>query len=188
MKKETSHSSRFVFRMSMALALAAGALMVVPATAGAWGRRGGKGMHRGGKGGKGVGKLMRGDLKQLKQHLGLSATQVNQIKQLRRANKGKLVNVRLKMARLNAKMRVEWLAAKPSAWKLKKLHQRKLQLRNKMANHRFNIRLRVSQILTPSQRMKLKRRGRFGRRFALGGKGRRGPRGRHGRFGRRGRF
>jgi Spy/CpxP family protein refolding chaperone len=198
MKKDNKHSSRNSFRMAMAFTLGAAALLAVPAVVAARGfGRGGRGMgrgmghHRGGRGGggmgmgrgvgQGVGKLMRGDLKQLKKVLGLSGHQVNQIKQLRKANQPKQVQVRLKMARIHAQMRVQWLADKPVAWKLKKLHQQKLKLKTKLANRRFNIRLKVVQILTPTQRMKLKRARGFGRRFAKNGK-----RGRGQRFGRRG--
>jgi Spy/CpxP family protein refolding chaperone len=192
MKKENQHSSRFPLHMAMAFTLGAAALLAVPAVVAAqpFGRGGkgrGMGHHRGGRGGKGmgVGKVMRGDLKQLKKVLGLSAHQVNQVKQLRKANTGKQTQVRLRMARIHAQMRVHWLAAKPNAWKLKKLHQKKLTLKTKMANRRFNIRLKVAQILTPTQRMKLKRARGFGRRFAKNG--RRGGGKRFGRSGRRGR-
>ncbi len=207
MKKENKNSSRNPYRLAMAVTLGAAALLAVPTVIVARGfGRGGGGMgrgmghHRGGRGGggmgmgrgmgqgmgQGVGKLMRGDLKQLKKVLGLSANQVKQIRQLRKANQPKQAQVRLKMARIHAQMRVQWLADKPAAWKLKKLHQQKLSLKNKLANRRFNIRLKVVQILTPAQRMKLKQARGFGRRFAKNGKRGRGQR--YGRRGGRGRF
>lgn len=201
MKKENNRSNRFGFRMMMAFTLAAGALMAVPAVVGAqpFGRGGrGRGFHGGGPRGKGmgVGKIMRGDLKQLQKRLQLKPWQVQKIKQLRKS-RGKMSGVRLQMARIHAQMKVEFLANKPNAWKLKKLHQQKLKLRNKMANHRFSIVLQVAQMLTPTQRLKLKHLGRgfgrrgFGRGFGRGMRGqgrfgkRRGMRG-QGRFGKRG--
>lgn len=187
MKKDTPRSNRHSFRMAMAFTLGAAALLAVPAvaSAGPFGR-GGMGFHRRGRGGKGMGmgKLMRGDLKRLKKVLRLTPHQVKQIKQLRQANKGKMTKVRLQMARIHAKMRVQWLADKPSVWKLRKLHLQKLKLRTNMANRRFNINLKVVQILTPTQRMKLKNARGFGRRFGRSGKRGRGYR--FGRFGGRG--
>ena len=172
-------------RLAILGALGAATLMLIPAVASA-GPRGKRGFGHGGRGG-GIGKLMRGNLKRIAKRLNLTQAQVSKLKQLRAQNKGKMAKTRLKMARVKAKMRVEWLADKPSAWKLRKLHKRMQALKAKAATRRFNIRLKVSQILTPTQRMKLRKVRGHGRRFARwgSGKGKRfGNRGRgHGRRG-----
>lgn len=183
MKKTDPRFRTNRFRVYLMAALGAAALMIAPTVASAapFGR-GGMGKHRGGKG-LGFGKLMRANLNRLAKRFGLSAQQVKQLKQLRKQHKGKMAKVRLKMARINAQMRVHWLADKPNMWKLRKLHLQKLKLKTKMANRRFNLHIQVAKILTPTQRMKLMRARRRGRRF-----GRRGNRrGKH-RFGRRGKF
>lgn len=196
MKKEKQISGGHAARFAMALTLAAAGLMAVPAMAqaGPFGR-GGKGCRRGQMGGKGMGmgKLMFGDLTRLQKYLKLTPNQVTQIKKLRAANKGKRAKVRLQMTRIHAKMRVEWLADKPSVWKLKKLHLQKLKLKSNRANERFWVRVKVAQILTPTQRVKLKQGGRgFGRGFGrrggrgFGRHGWRGGKRRGGRFGKRG--
>ena len=181
MKKQNQHSSRTSIRIAMIVTLAAAGFLAVPAMAqaGPFGR-GDKGCSRGGKGGKGMGvgmgmgmgmgKLMFGDLNRLQKHLKLTPGQVGQIKKLRAANKGKRVKVQLEMARIHAQMRVEWLTDKPSVWKLKKLHLQKLKLKSNLANERFWVRIKVAQILTPTQRLQLKRGGRgFGRHGMRGG-------------------
>ncbi|MFH2006138.1 MAG: Spy/CpxP family protein refolding chaperone [bacterium] len=177
--KKSNSSSRGVFRISSAVALAIGSvsLLAVPSLASAqpFGQGGGHGFGKRGRGGRGgPGMLMRGDLKRVQKRLGLSPAQVQQLKLLRQQNKGALAALRLKMMRLQAKMKVEWLADKPDAIKLRKLHSQKLKVKAEMAQKRFNIRVKISQILTPSQRLKLRAGKHRGRRFAQKHQRRRG--------------
>ena len=159
-------------RLALLAALGAAALLLVPAAATAkpFGRGGGHGFgrkHKRGKGGKALGALMHGRLDRIQKRLGLTNAQVAQIKAVRKAHVARVSKLRLTARRVKARMRVEWLEDKPNVFKLRKLHTRLLGVKQKMAKQRFETRLKMTRLLTPAQRLKLRsfRRG-PGKRFA----------------------